>query len=225
MEGLEREIIPTKDGSHTVAIPELGITYHSSHGAIQESVHVFIRAGLRVSFHQFPEGTIHIFEMGFGTGLNAFLTVLEAVANDRNIFYTAVEQYPLFPAQIDQLNYSGTLGNRELFQQLHAAKWDKEADLTPSFRLHKLHTDLLGVTLPQDHFHAIYFDAFSPAAQPQLWTEAIFRMLFHALKTGGLLTTYCSKSVVRKAMMAAGFSVQKIPGPPGKREMVQAFKH
>jgi tRNA U34 5-methylaminomethyl-2-thiouridine-forming methyltransferase MnmC len=223
MEGFSRNIIPTGDGSHTVEIPDLGITYHSTRGAIQESQHVFIKAGLHHAFEQFPEEEIRVLEMGFGTGLNALLTVLEAQEHERKIEYTTIEQYPLSIEDAETLNYTATLGHSEAFKVIHNAAWNEPVSITPEFILNKLLADLINVDLAAP-FHVIYYDAFAPEAQPELWTEAIFRKLYDAMAEGGVVTTYCSKGSVRRAMVAAGFTVKKIPGPPGKREMVQAFK-
>ncbi len=218
-----RKIILTEDGSHTVSIPELGITYHSTRGAIQESRHVFIDAGLHTAFRQFPEGDIRVFEMGFGTGLNAFLTALESAQANRIIQYEAIEQYPIQPEEVSQLNYTDTLGHEALFSALHHTAWNAEVIVSESFQLKKL-TGSLEDTVLTGLYQVIYYDAFAPDAQPALWTEAVFKKLYDATAEGGVLTTYCSKGSVRRAMQAAGFAIKKIPGPPGKREMVQAFK-
>jgi tRNA U34 5-methylaminomethyl-2-thiouridine-forming methyltransferase MnmC len=237
---MNREIITTADGSHTVAIPEMRVTYHSHHGAVQESMHVFIEAGLhwrlgltgqatKVATHIISEPTsgqtskppLHIFEMGFGTGLNAYLTALEAEKLQQPIHYTAVEKYPLAAEEAAALNYGNE--NRGLFQQLHKAPWEINIPVTSLFSLKKCNTDFQDF-LSEQPFDIINFDAFAPTAQPELWTEAIFSKLYHQTNIGGVLVTYCSKGVVRRAMQAAGFTVTKIPGPPGKREMVRAEK-
>ncbi len=221
MEGFKREIITTADGSHTLSIPELGITFHSTHGAVAESEHIFLMAGLAEAFRRFPEGKIDVFEMGFGTGLNAFLTAIEANKRSRDINYTAIEQYPLSPQEAAQLNYGAS--EDALFSKIHSAEWEHFSPISPFFKLLKMKGDLAKAILAGP-FHAIYFDAFAPDAQPHLWTEAVFSKLYNSMAEGGVLTTYCSKSIVRRAMTAAGFTVKKIPGPFGKREMVQAFK-
>lgn len=237
---MKREIITTADGSHTVAIPEMQVTYHSHHGAVQESMHVFIEAGLHwwlgaagqataagagnhttTASGQTSKPPLRIFEMGFGTGLNAYLTALEAQKLQLPIHYTAVEKFPLTPAEATALNYA-TEG-RELFHQLHHAPWETDVAVAHLFTLKKCNADLQSFTAPQP-FDVIYFDAFAPTAQPELWTEGIFAKLFHQTNKGGVLVTYCSKGIVRRAMQAAGFTVTKIPGPPGKREMVRAMR-
>lgn len=219
-----REIVTTADGSHTVKITEMNVTYHSHYGAIQESLHVFVQAGLIEVFQRFAEEPIRVFEMGFGTGLNALLTALEAGKESRKVQYTAVEIYPLSLKETDALNYSQLLpGSSVLFQKIHQCNWKEEIFITEHFSLDKQPTDVTGFSTRRV-FHLVYFDAFAPGIQPELWTETIFKKLYDLLVPGGVLVTYCSKSDVRRAMMAAGFTVKKWPGPPGKREMVRAEK-
>lgn len=221
-----RQPVITKDGSHTVSVPEMNVTYHSLHGAIQESLHVFIEAGLKYWLSNFNHGDIHIFEMGFGTGLNALLTYIEAEKRNIPVHYTAVELFPLQPEEIKSLNYCEQLKRPDLvpvFERLHDSEWEKEINMSSFFKLQKVKTNLANFSSNQ-HFNVIYFDAFAPTAQPDLWTKEIFQKLNSMLYPGGLLTTYCSKGEVRRAMQAAGFIVEKIPGPPGKREMVRAKK-
>jgi len=224
MKGYSRQIIATEDGSHTISIPDLGLTYHSNRGAIAESTHVFIEAGLKATFRAFPEGIINVLEMGFGTGLNAFLTSIEAAKYNLSIHFTAIEQYPISDTETAALNYPDKLGHEAIFTALHTSEWGKTIKITPNFSIHKIKSNLADAVL-NGPFYVIYFDAFAPDAQPELWTEAIFSKLYKTLAEGGILTTYCSKSIVRKAMTSAGFTVKKIPGPHGKREMVQAFKY
>lgn len=219
---MQREIRLTADGSHTIALPDVGITYHSHHGAVGESRHVFIEAGLQPSF-QSNTAPIHILEVGFGTGLNALLTLQEARQQQHPVLYTAIELFPLSTEEIGQLNYGQMLQDQPGFLAIHQANWEEVINLDPYFTLKKYKSSLL--TLEEaNNVTCIYFDAFSPTYQPELWTEAIFQQLYNLLLPGGLLVTYCSKSVVRKAMVAAGFQVEKIPGPWGKREMVRARK-
>lgn len=220
----EREIIITADGSVTIAIPQLNVTYHSKHGAIQESMHVFIEAGLKPLLNQ--QETINLFEMGFGTGLNALLTLIEAEKHQQKINYQTVEAFPLEKEIVAGLNYCEQLHQpqlKPLFEQLHASPWNQSINLTPWFTLQKDHTTLFNLSTAQ-LFNLIYYDAFAPNAQPELWTVDAFTQLFNMLTAGGILVTYCSKGDVRRAMQAAGFSIEKIPGPPGKREMVRARK-
>jgi tRNA U34 5-methylaminomethyl-2-thiouridine-forming methyltransferase MnmC len=224
---MQRQIISTADGSHTISIPEMNVTYHSTHGAIRESMHVFIEAGLS-KINEAGKKELHIFEMGLGTGLNALLTLLEAEKNQQLIHYTALELFPLEQEAIQSLNYCDQLNRKDLqpfFEQLHTCDWEKEISISPHFILKKSRTDLLNFNpLDSQHWDLVYFDAFAPSAQPALWTQQVFEKLYNMLAPGGLLTTYCSKGDVRRAMQAARFKVEKIPGPPGKREMVRAMK-
>ena len=220
---MKRELIVTADGSHTVAIPDLNVTYHSRRGAIQESMHVFIEAGLRYILNQSTVPSINLFEMGFGTGLNAFLTAIEAQNQQRKVQYTAVEPYPLSPEEAAGLNYSKTLQHHKLFTALHQSPWNGDVTISDSFTLRKEKVSLFNFSTHQ-LFNLIYYDAFAPAAQPELWTVEVFQKLFDLLAPRGVLVTYCAKGAVRRAMTAAGFTVTKLPGPAGKREMLRAEK-
>jgi tRNA U34 5-methylaminomethyl-2-thiouridine-forming methyltransferase MnmC len=221
---VERKIIITGDGSHSIAIPGLNITYHSVHGAIQESRHVFIDAGLKYILDNTIPYPFNIFEMGFGTGLNAFLTAIEAKKQKIRIHYTAVEQFPITPEETASLNYPDILGYAGLFHTIHESKWNEAVSINEYFTLKKVETNLLNFTSSQ-HSNLVYYDAFAPDAQPRLWTKDIFEKLFHMLEPNGVLVTYCSKGDVRRAMIAAGFAVKKMPGPPGKREMLRAIRN
>ncbi len=222
---MERSIITTADGSHTVAVPGMNVTYHSHHGAIRESKHVFIEVGLHPALsNRLP--VLHILEMGFGTGLNALLTLEEAGRWQQPVHYTSLEKFPLGKEQTSLLNYCEQLlmpGLQPLFDRLHESEWQQDIALTSFFTLHKKAEDLEAFQAAHK-FHLIYFDAFAPAAQPELWTEEIFRRLAGIMHPGALLVTYCSKGEVRRAMQAAGLAVEKLPGPPGKREIVRAVK-
>jgi len=217
---MQREIRLTADGSHTIALTDAGITYHSHHGAVGESRHVFIEAGLQPLF-QSAAAPIHVLEVGFGTGLNALLTLQEVRLHQQSVLYTAIELFPLSTEEIGQLNYGQLLQDQSAFLAIHEANWEETIAIDPFFTLRKQKSSLLTLEGVHD-VTCIYFDAFSPTYQPELWTEAVFHQLYNLLLPGGVLVTYCSKSVVRKAMVAAGFQVAKIPGPWGKREMVRA---
>lgn len=220
---MQREIIVTADGSHTVQLKDRNITYHSHHGAVQESKHVFIEAGFLHREKQLP-GTLRLFEMGFGTGLNALLTLTEAKKLNKPIVYSAIENYPLTASETGSLNYNEVVpGSKEVFERLHQAEWNKKISITPFFTLNKINADLLAYTF-EEPVDLIYYDAFAPTAQPELWTLEVFQKLYALLAPGGVLVTYCSKGDVRRAMMAAGFLVEKLPGPKGKREMVRASR-
>lgn len=220
---MKKEIILTGDGSHSIALPDLNVTYHSIHGAIQESKHVFIEAGLNSFLNNATLQPLNVFEMGLGTGLNAFLTAIEAEKHQIKINYTAVETLPVFIEEARALNYPRQLGHEELFQKIQECEWNKEVLISEFFTLKKEHTSLLNFSTAQN-FNLIYYDAFAPNAQPELWTKEVFEKLFSMLFENGVLVTYCSKGDVRRDMMAAGFKVEKLKGPPGKREMLRAVK-
>jgi tRNA U34 5-methylaminomethyl-2-thiouridine-forming methyltransferase MnmC len=221
---MQREIKLTADGSHTIAITGTNLTYHSHHGAISESMHVYIEAGLLPLIDRLPKTQINILEIGFGTGLNALLSLRESIKYKQTIQYTGIDLFPLTQTEIGQVNYGEQLFMENEFLQLHTAPWEKNILLHEFFTLHKKKISLL--ELKDFHsFDCIYFDAFAPTDQPELWTQAVFENLFQMLAPQGVLITYSSKSVIRKAMEAAGFTVQKIPGPHGKRDMVRARKN
>lgn len=224
---MKRKIITTADGSHTIVLPELDVMYHSRHGAIQESMHVFIEAGLRHLINQAAVQPVNLFEMGFGTGLNAFLTAIEAGKQHKEIHYTAVEPHPLTAEEAGTLNYSQYLGHTQWFTALHQSSWSEDIRISDHFTLRKEKTGFMNFSARAEagRFHLIYYDAFAPAAQPGLWTGEIFQKLHGMLAPNGILVTYCSKGEVRRAMLAAGFSVTKLPGPKGKREMLRAVAH
>lgn len=275
----------TEDGSHTLHVPEIDECYHSTHGAIQESMHIFIRAGLLrflsaagpdvesdaeraiesvVEYPgkvqplcvagECPDSSVNILEIGFGTGLNAYLTLLEAEKRKIPIHYTSLELYPLPVKVALGLNYPEALQEyhdnatrmvtespdvcteilpedadsvfrekRQLFEQLHSSPWEEDCEITSYFTLHKIKTDFTGYGL-QGMFDVIYFDAFSPEKQPEMWVEDGFRKISEHVNEGAVLTTYCAKGVVRRALQSAGFVVERLPGPPGKREILRGRK-
>jgi tRNA U34 5-methylaminomethyl-2-thiouridine-forming methyltransferase MnmC len=221
---MERKIILTGDGSHSVSVPAMNVTYHSIYGAIQESRHVFIEAGLYGSGCLLRPGPCSILEVGFGTGLNGLLTLIEADTYKKYIYYTALELYPLEEKEINRLNYSEQLSKpeyKQYFERMHQAGWDQMYDISEYFRLTKIQSSLLNFTA-NEKYSVIYFDAFAPAAQPELWTKEIFENLYSMLLPGGILVTYCSKGEVRRNMIVAGFAVEKLKGPARKREMLRA---
>ncbi|MDR2118435.1 MAG: tRNA (5-methylaminomethyl-2-thiouridine)(34)-methyltransferase MnmD [Tannerellaceae bacterium] len=216
------EIQPTADGSDTLFVAELNEHYHSVHGAIQESMHVFIGAGLHSL--PLPKDRIRVLEIGFGTGLNALLTLLEAEKMTiPHIEYHAVELYPLPRELTDALHYEAQLcpGRKGVWAALHDAPWDASTAITSRFVLHKIKGDSNCCKLPPS-IDLVYFDAFAPEKQPEMWNPEIFGALYENMADGGLLTTYCAKGSVRRMMEKAGYSVERIPGPPGKREMLRA---
>lgn len=241
---MERIIEKTEDGSATLFVPELNEHYHSTKGARTESQHIFIDMGLKAS----PVASPRILEIGFGTGLNAWLTLEEAERSRRNVHYTGVELYPLDWQTVEQLGYisseeqiminggkSTTEGKQQfatvLFEQLHTSPWGEDVQLTPHFTLLKIKADVNKLSTKDDKCiidgrpDIIYFDAFAPEKQPEMWTQELFDRLYVLLSAEGILTTYCAKGVVRRMLQAAGFIVERLPGPPGgKREILRARK-
>ncbi|MDD6211457.1 MAG: tRNA (5-methylaminomethyl-2-thiouridine)(34)-methyltransferase MnmD [Bacteroidales bacterium] len=210
----------TADGSHTIFIPGLNEHYHSVNGAIQESMHIFIKNGL----FQIQKPKIRILEIGFGTGLNALLTLLNAT--DKKIHYTALELYPLLPEMALELNYPQRLEDKrapEFFRELHSLPWEKENFVTSFFTLMKRKTDFTSFVF-SDTYDLIYFDAFAPEKQSEMWSQLLFDRLFSVTEPNGILSTYCAKGVVRRMLQQSGYLVKRLPGPPGKREILQALK-
>jgi tRNA U34 5-methylaminomethyl-2-thiouridine-forming methyltransferase MnmC len=215
------KLVETKDGSFTLLNTALGSTYHSRHGALTESQHVFIGEGLNRTWRP-SLSEITVLEMGFGTGLNALLTWGFAVEKAIRVNYHSLELYPV-PEEVwscYELPYSveDTEGR---FRQLHQAKWNESVQLDDAFNLTKHHKSLLDFN-SEERFDVVFFDAFEPETQPELWTEEIFSKLFELMNPEAILTTYCCKGYVRRNMISAGFMVEKVPGPPGKREMIVA---
>jgi Uncharacterized conserved protein len=212
----------TKDGSHTLYVPGMDEHYHSVNGALQESMHVFIDSGLR----KVDAKNIKVLEIGFGTGLNAFLTLLEGEKLQKEIHFTSLELYPLSEAIYSKLNYGEVIApdKAELFTKLHQADWEESTEITSHFQLQKKKADLCQFDFGGEKYDLIYFDAFAPDKQPEMWNPELFQKLFEHTNPGGILTTYCAKGVVRRAMQAAGYTVERLQGPPGKREMLRATK-
>lgn len=220
--GMKRKIITTGDGSKTIQIEEWDEQYHSKHGAVQEAYHVFIEHGLSL----FPHRKIAILEIGFGTGLNAFITYLEAKKRTISVHYTGVEAYPISYAELQQLNYVTQLKSEAHtadFLRMHEDPWEENLEISKDFILQKQQKDFFRID-DTNRYDLIYFDAFGARVQPELWTEAIFSKMYAALKKNGVLVTYAAKGSVRRALQAVGFTVERLPGPPGKREMLRARK-
>jgi|SRR5690554_111736 len=245
---MQHKIIKTEDGSHTLFVPDLNEHYHSVNGAIQESNHVFIEAGFRYYLREQKQlqQEINILEIGFGTGLNAFLTLLESEKWPVIVFYNSIELYPITIEEAQRLNYSELLEQSEagavktskphqsseelqnqvsssLFLKLHSSPWEKAAEITPSFSLLKQKFDF---SKPDEFksdrlFNLIYFDAFAPEKQPDMWTQEIFNKIYSLSDKGAVFTTYCAKGVVRRMLQTAGFKMERLPGPPGKREILR----
>ncbi|MCF8225358.1 MAG: tRNA (5-methylaminomethyl-2-thiouridine)(34)-methyltransferase MnmD [Bacteroidales bacterium] len=218
---MKRQIKKTGDGSHTLYVPELNEHYHSIHGAVMESKHIFIEAG----FNSSSPDTVKVLEFGMGTGLNVLLTFLECAKSGRKVYYHAIEKYPVSEKEAEKLNLEGFTGSGSegILDQIHRSPWNHTANISESFTLYKELNDFRKAD-PGQGYHVIYFDAFAPEVQPELWTADIFRRIWKMAETGAVLTTYSSKGQVKRNLVEAGFSVEKIPGPPGKREFIRATK-
>lgn len=220
---MRREIQITSDGSTTIHLPDWDENYHSKHGAIQEAKHVFIKNGLAL-FENQP--TVNILEIGFGTGLNSFITYLESKKNQQRIYYVGVEAYPLSKDEVSAMNYARELNAIEdfsVYEMMHSCTWEENWKLSDFFYLTK-RKQFFETIDDQSAFDLIYFDAFGYRVQPELWSVAVFSNMFAALKENGILVTYAARGVVKRNMIEAGFTVEKLQGPPGKREMFRARK-
>ena len=219
---MQRKIIKTADGSHTIRIEQWDEQYHSKHGAVSESYHVFIEKGLR----RIEKAEISILEMGFGTGLNALITLIESARNSLDIRYTAIEAFPVAKEEWQKLNYTTELEAptyKKSFQLMHTSPWGKAVSISENFELTKIKMDMRHFERMAD-FDLIYFDAFGYRVQPELWDRDIFNNMFQCLKPGGILVTYAAKGVVRRTLQEVGFEIERLPGPPGKREMLRALR-
>ena len=220
---MKREIIITDDGSTTIRIPDWDENYHSTHGAIQEAKHVFIKNGLDIFKNQ---DSISILEIGFGTGLNTFITFLET-ANKEKVNYVGVEAYPISSEEIAQMNYVTELQATQyqvVFDKMHSCDWESQQKITDNFTLTKRKQFFQDIA-DKEQYDLIYFDAFGFPLQPELWSEAIFKKMYEALLPKGTLVTYACRSSIKNAMLSVGFSIEKLPGAPGKREMLRATKN
>ncbi|MDH7444473.1 tRNA (5-methylaminomethyl-2-thiouridine)(34)-methyltransferase MnmD [Aquimarina sp. 2201CG14-23] len=223
---LKREIITTSDGSTTIHFPEIDEHYHSKHGAINEAKHVFIKHGFDHVLATKTIKELNILEIGFGTGLNAFITCLEAIKINQTVNYVGVEAYPVAIDEIKQLNYVAQLSEQDfnvIFDAMHQSSWEIQNEISPTFLLTKRKQFFKDIK-DQNHFDLIYFDAFGARVQPELWSVDIFKKMYCALGDVGVLVTYSAKGSVRRAMQEVGFVVERLPGPPGKREMLRATK-
>lgn len=219
---MKREVIQTADGSSTIYIPEMDEHYHSSHGAIQEAEHVFILHGLR-KMEELGRNSISIFEMGFGTGLNAFLTKIRAAVP---IHYSSIEAFPVTFEEIAALNYVEQVGQEFAtdFSCIQDASWNEFVQLDTHFQLRKIHSKIEGFSPEEAMYDLIYFDAFGPRAQGDMWELEILQKMYNALTTGGALVTYCANGQFKRDLKSLGFEIEALPGPPGKREMTRAWK-
>ncbi len=219
---MKREIIITNDGSTTIHIPDWNENYHSTHGAIQEAKHVFIKNGLDLLQNQ---KSISLLEIGFGTGLNAFITFLETLDKEK-VNYVGVEAYPISSEEIAQMNYVTELQATQyqvVFDKMHSCDWESQQHITEKFILTKRKQFFQDIN-DKEQYDLIYFDAFGFPLQPELWSEVIFKKMFDALLPNGVLVTYACRSSIKNAMLSVGFSIEKLPGAPGKREMLRAIK-
>lgn len=219
---MEREIIKTLDGSTTIHLKEWDECYHSKHGAIQEAKHVFIKNGLSL----FDDKPVSILEIGFGTGLNAFITFLETNSKQQKIDYVGVEAYPVDANEVLQMNYVAELEALEfenIFEKFHKSEWNEKTEISSGFSLTK-RKQFFDEIDDLEIFDLIYFDAFGYRVQPELWSTEIFQKMYDSLKPNGVLVTYAARGVVKRSMISVGFTVEKLAGPPGKREMFRATK-
>lgn len=219
---MKREIIKTLDGSTTIHLEEWNESYHSKHGAIQEAKHVFIKNGLSL----FENNSVSILEIGFGTGLNAFITFLESEEKQQRIDYSGVEAYPVKADEVMAMNYVAELDALEfenIFKKMHKCEWDEKTEISSRFSLTK-RKQFFDEIDDFETFDLIYFDAFGYRVQPELWSTAIFQKMYNSLKPNGVLVTYAARGVVKRSMIEVGFTVEKLAGPPGKREMFRSFK-
>ena len=219
---MKREILTTNDGSTTIHLPDWDESYHSKHGAIQEAYHVFIKSGLSL----FEGKSVSILEIGFGTGLNAFITYLEAIKFNQTIDYVGVEAYPVSLDEALQMNYVTELNASEeiaIFNKMHQISWEEKHTISNHFSLTKRKQFFQDIT-DENTFDLIYFDAFGFRVQPELWSLEIFQKMYKALKNNGVLVTYACRGSIKRAMLECGFKVEKLPGAPGKREMLRATK-
>ena len=215
------EIILTEDGSHTLFIQELNEHYHSVHGAIQESEYIFIKCGLNFS----KADPIRIFEVGFGTGLNAFLTAIDASSQNRKIIYTSIEKYPLPDSLINELNYKSFFPRESayIFDLIHRGKWNIVQEISNNFTLNKIEGDFIKQEIRGD-YDLIFFDAFGPDKQPEMWSDEVFRKIAEITVPNGILLTYSVKGEVKRKLRKYGFKVNRLPGPPGKHQIIRAVK-
>jgi len=223
---MKREIIKTGDGSTTIHMPEWNEQYHSKHGAIQEANHVFIEMGLKEVLERKDLDEISILEIGFGTGLNALVTWAAMQNKERKIHYTGVEAYPVEVEEVTQLNFAEEIkaeNSVAIFEKMHETAWEDFHEITDNFILKKQQKFFHEIS-DIDAFDLIYFDAFGARVQPDLWTVEIFEKMYAATKNNGVLVTYAAKGSVRRAMLEVGFKVERLQGPPGKREMLRATK-
>lgn len=218
---MKREIIVTNDGSNSLYIPEMDETYHSVHGAIQEAKHVFIENGLKL----FQQEEIRVFEVGFGTGLNAFLSEQYSAENNVGIIYHSIEAFPVEVELIKNLNYNHLIKyNLDVFNSIHTSDWEAESVISDTFNLTKIEAKIEDFNIELNSYDLVFFDAFGPRAQPEMWSISILQKMYDCLISKGKLVTYCAQGQFKRNLKSIGFLVENVPGPPGKREMTIATK-
>jgi len=218
------EVLHTQDGSVTLLNKELNATYHSTHGAVQESRHIFIERGFDYAAQLF-DNNIHVFEIGFGTGLNAFLTLQQSLKNQVAVRYSALEKFPVPDALFNALNFAD-LSEKEqepLFKNILHCAWNAPVPITPDFELTKYRGDVSAFQFP-DNIHLVYYDGFAPKVAPEMWQPVIFERLYHVMPRGAALVTFCAQGAFKRLLKETGFKVEALPGPPGKREMTRAIR-
>lgn len=220
---MKKELRVTADGSHTFYIEELDEQYHSMHGSIAEAQHIFINAGLLKKAESMK--AFKIFEVGMGTGLNVYLTAIAAAENQLNVEMHSIEAYPIEVEEVGWLNYPKQLkSSEELFHKIHESKWNELNVISENLSLKKIAADLKSYTF-EEEYDVIYFDAFAPEKQEEMWEKEVFLKIYQAMKVDGILVTYCVKGVIRRLLKEIGFTVEKLAGPiNGKREMLRAIK-
>ena len=216
------EVQTTDDGSATLFVPELDEHYHSVKGAYTEALHIYRYCAYQYAAEHSSSSPLRLLEIGFGTGLNAAVTAMVATP-EHPLHYITLEKYPVSPALVGQLGYNAFV-DESLFAAIHAAPWEQPSPIAPHFVIEKRCCDLLTAPLPTD-IDIVYFDAFAPEKQPEMWSAPIFARLYQAMRPGAILTTYCAKGVIRRLLQSTGFSVERIAGPVGgKREILRATK-
>ena len=221
MDSIDDQIIITKDGSNSLKSRFLNEQYHSKQGAVTEAIHVYIESGLK----QILSTNVSILEMGFGTGLNTFLTYCQS-NNYSKIEFDSIESEPISVETANQLNYLSNLDKLNLqpiFEKLHTCDWEKQIKISEKFHFTKLNITIQDICFNKK-YDLVYYDAFGPRVQPELWKPEIFKKIYDALNDGGLLVTYCANGQFKRDLSSIGFEVRAIPGPPGKREITQAFR-
>lgn len=221
------ELFETKDGSHSLLLPEMNETYHSTHGAKTESVYVFIDKGLHHYRSINPkQETVRILEVGFGTGLNPWLTALEADKGSIKVEFTSLEKFPLEPEIISKLNYADAHDevSKSIFDKIHEVKWETLQPVSDYFSVNKLNKDIHTFHDDVGSYDIIYFDAFAPSKQPEMWTPEILGKMYDLLSDRGVFTTYCAQGQFKRDLKSVGFTIEELQGPPGKKEMTRGIK-